>query len=96
MTQQTAWPDALSTMTELVEYQRQRLLREGRKIVPTLTPEDMLQPNDYPELENNPEFRYEEGVFAGMLSAQTALQAAAREADSASSADAVDGVVSGS
>ncbi|SCA62410.1 Uncharacterized protein SCG7086_AA_00240 [Chlamydiales bacterium SCGC AG-110-P3] len=82
--QSESWQRALSVLDELVEYQRQRLLREGRKVVPTLTPEDMLQPNDYPELENNPEFRYEEGVFAGMLSAQMAVQAASRDAEAVS------------
>ena len=59
---------------ELVEQQKEKLLVLGRRVVPTLTPEDMLQPNDYPELENHPEFRYEEGVLAGILTLQAALR----------------------
>lgn len=62
-------------MFELVEGQKAVLLKYGRRIVPTLTPEDMLQPNDYPELEHNPHFRYEEGVLAGLQTMQSALQA---------------------
>ncbi|MDP1835956.1 MAG: hypothetical protein Q8K75_08525 [Chlamydiales bacterium] len=62
-------------LQELVEGQQKRLLRLGRQFVSTLTPEDMLQPNDYPELEHNPAFRYEEGVLAGIQSAQMALRA---------------------
>ncbi len=60
---------------EMIAQQQQLLLRLGRRIVPSLTTEDVLQPNDYPELENHPEFRYEEGVLAGLQSAQMALRA---------------------
>lgn len=60
---------------EMIEDQKKNLLQMGRRIIPTLTPEDMLQPNDYPALENHPHFRYEEGILAGMLSVQTALRA---------------------
>lgn len=60
---------------EIVADQRKKLLACGRRIVPTLTSEDVLQPNDYPELENHPHFRYEEGVLAGLMTAQMALRA---------------------
>jgi hypothetical protein len=69
------WPDVDSSIEEIVQRQKNELLRLGRRIIPTLTPEDMLQPNDYPELENHPEFRYEEGVLAGMQTIQMALRA---------------------
>lgn len=69
------WNEVEKTMLELVEGQKKTLLKCGRQLVPTLTPEDMLQPNDYPELETNPYFRYEEGVLAGLQTLQTALKA---------------------
>ena len=47
--------------------------------MPTLTSEDVLQPNDYPLLENNPHFRYEEGVLEGMQSVRTAFLAFFKE-----------------
>jgi hypothetical protein len=65
---------------EVIEHQMVALLKCGRRLVPTLTPEDMLQPNDYVELENNPHFRYEEGVLAGMQTIQMALRALEKEA----------------
>lgn len=65
----------MNILDELIEGQKKNLLKLGRRIVPTLTPEDMLQPNDYAELNAHPEFRYEEGVLAGLLSAQAALRA---------------------
>lgn len=69
------WPAVDAILEEMAEGQRQGLLKLGRRIVPTLTPEDILQPNDYPALEEHPAFRYEEGVLAGIQSAQMALRA---------------------
>lgn len=69
------WLGIESLINEISEQQRATLLSYGRRIIPTLTPEDMLQPNDYPELENNPHFRYEEGVLAGIQTIQMAIQA---------------------
>jgi hypothetical protein len=62
-------------LEELKQQQQQLLLRMGRRIVPNLTPEDVLQPNDFPELENHAPFRYEEGVLAGILTVEAALKA---------------------
>jgi hypothetical protein len=69
------WKQIESTLEEIAAMQRKNLLMLGRRIVPTLTPEDMLQPNDYPELDHHPEFRYEEGILAGVQTAQMALRA---------------------
>lgn len=68
------WPEVEKTLEELVDYQRQRLFVLGRQFVPNLTPDDLLQANDFPELEANPIFRYEEGVLAGVQAAQIALR----------------------
>lgn len=62
-------------LDELIEQQKQKLLECGCQIIPNLTADDILQPNDYQELENNPLFRYEEGVLAGMQIVKTALRA---------------------
>lgn len=69
-------------LSELCEHQKGLLLDFGRKIIPTLTSDDVLQPNDYPELENHPQFRYEEGVLAGLQSAQIAFLASKKEQES--------------
>ncbi len=63
-------------LNELIDQQRGRLLELGRKTIPNLTTEDILQPNDYPDLEYNPLFRYEEGVLEGMQTVDAALRAA--------------------
>jgi hypothetical protein len=63
------------TIKELIVYQEKKLLELGRRIIPHLTADDLWQPIDFPELENHPEFRYEEGVLHGYLSLQMALRA---------------------
>ena len=60
---------------ELVVEQKKRMLRLAEKWVPSITEEDLLQPNDFPSLENNPLFRYEEGVLEGLLTARMAYLA---------------------
>lgn len=62
-------------LEELVEQQRGKLLKLAREFVPQATSDDILQPNDFEELESNVLFRYEEGVLAGILAASSALRA---------------------
>jgi hypothetical protein len=62
-------------LESLVQYHKKKLFEFGRRIVPYITPEDILQPNDYPELESHPEFRYQEGVLAGINEAIIVLRA---------------------
>lgn len=52
---------------ELIVAQRAKILALAKRIVPHITEEDLLQPNDFPQLENHPLFRYEEGVLEGIL-----------------------------
>lgn len=63
-------------LDELIEGQQKQLIRISERIIPSLTSDDLLQPNDFPELEFNPLFRYEEGVLAGMMTMRMSLLAA--------------------
>lgn len=60
---------------EMIDAQRSKLFTYATRIIPTLTQDDLLQPNDFPVLEQHPAFRYEEGVLAGLLAARTAYLA---------------------
>ena len=73
------WKTVERLADDLVEGQKAALLLLGRRIVPGLTAEDVLQPNDFPQLEQHADFRYEEGVLAGLQTAQMALRAMQRE-----------------
>ncbi len=57
---------------QLADEQRKKLMAFGRTLVPGLTADDLLQPNDFPILDNHPYFRYEEGVLEGILTARMA------------------------
>ena len=64
---------------ELIALQRKKVLNCALRILPHLTEDDILQPNDFPELEMNPHFRYEEGVLEGLLTARMAYLARVKE-----------------
>ena len=76
-----AWDEIDQRLKELVEFHKNQLLKCGCRIIPHLTSEDILQPNDFQELEFNPHFRYEEGLLAGVQTAQMALQALRKECE---------------
>ena len=73
------WIEIEQLLREITDQQTARTLACGKRIIPRLTDEDMLQPNDYPELENHPHFRYEEGVLEGVRTVYTALLALCNE-----------------
>ena len=58
---------------ELVSAQEEKIYQCAKSIIPNITKDDLLQPNDYRQLELNPYFRYEEGVLEGLRTAQMAL-----------------------
>jgi hypothetical protein len=60
---------------ELIAFQHKKLMELGTQIIPTLTEEDLMQPMDFPDLEYNPEFRYQEGILQGMHSVRQAILA---------------------
>ncbi|MDX8431470.1 MAG: hypothetical protein SNF33_06705 [Candidatus Algichlamydia australiensis] len=67
--------EMVELLDEMVIFQEKKLMKIGSQIIPHLTTDDMLQPNDFPELENHPEFRFEEGVLKGIHTARSALLA---------------------
>lgn len=80
-TPSTDWQPIEELIQEIVQLQHKRVLSCGRQIVPHLTADDMLQPNDFLELEHHPVFRYEEGVLAGIQTVQMALRALKKKSE---------------
>lgn len=60
---------------ELIRLQQIKIKTCAESIIPNLTDDDLLQPNDFPALENNPYFRYNEGVLEGLMAAKAAYLA---------------------
>lgn len=69
------WETIEITLDDIVSLQHKKMLKCGQAIIPHLTTDDILQPNDFLELELHPLFRYEEGVLAGIQTVQMALRA---------------------
>ncbi len=69
------WQGIEQLLTEIEQAQTGKLLECGRRFIPSLTTEDVLQPNDYPLLEAHPLFRYEEGILSGIHTVRMALLA---------------------
>ncbi len=59
----------------MIAQQRAKVLATARAILPSLTSEDVLNPDGYPELAGDGPFNYEDGLLAGLLAAQMALRA---------------------
>jgi hypothetical protein len=68
-----------SVIEKMVEQQRDKLLKLAREIIPGATPEDIRNPQDFPQLLNDPLFNYEDGVLAGYLSVQMAWRSQAQD-----------------
>ena len=65
---------AETRLQEMIEFQREKLLKLARQILPDLTPEDLRNPQDFPELIKDPLFNYEDGLLAGYLAVQIAMR----------------------
>jgi len=65
---------AETRLQEMIEFQREKLLKLAREILPDLTPEDLRNPQDFPELIKDPLFNYEDGLLAGYLVVQIAMR----------------------
>ena len=63
------------TLDSLILEQQKKMMNLAQEVMPHITADDLLQPNDFPELENHPYFRYEEGVLEGLLTARMAFLA---------------------
>lgn len=65
----------LEQLDHLVALQQEKMRAMALAILPYLTDDDLLQPNDFPELEHHPYFRHEEGLLEGIMSARALVRA---------------------
>jgi hypothetical protein len=76
VTREKVTTDTTATLLEeMIAAQRDRLLAIARRIDPSATSDDLLQPHDNPRLATSPEFHFEDGVLAGYLAVRAALRA---------------------
>ena len=65
-------------LQELIKHQQTKVLKVAREIVPDATPEDIRNPQDFPDLVADTLFNYEDGILTGYLTLQTALRKRSR------------------
>lgn len=87
MTGSDVFEQADRLLERSIEHQRRKVLAVARRLNPRLTADDVMQPHDFPELRDNGEFQYEDGILAGLLSAQVALRALGKDLHASGSAD---------
>jgi hypothetical protein len=72
---------ALETLLlELEELQAQKVVALARRLRPGLTPDDIKNPHDFPEL-SDPDWHYQDGILTGIQSVRAALRARERDAN---------------
>jgi hypothetical protein len=62
-------------LDEMIAQQRAKVLAIARQVLPSLSSEDVLNPDGYPELADHGPFNYEDGQLAGLISSQMAIRA---------------------
>ena len=60
-------------LEEMIILQEDKVLKIARELISHLTPEDIRNPQDFPELYNNINFNYEDGILTGYLSIKSAI-----------------------
>ena len=67
--------DLEALFEEMISQQRAKVMGIARSLNPRLTADDVLSPLDFPELAGDGRFNYEDGLLAGLISAQIAVRA---------------------
>ena len=59
---------------EMANQQRIKVQNIANVINPHVTREDILNPQDFPELKFDHQFNYEDGLLSGIIAVQTAIR----------------------
>ncbi len=70
--------DVERLIVEMIAQQERRVRALAERIVPEVTLDDLLSPDDVPRLARDPNFMYEDGYLAALMAVHTAVRAWAR------------------
>jgi len=68
----------LALVEAMEENQRQKVIGLARRLLPHVTPEDIRNPHDFPDLDD-PDWHFEDGQLTGIQSVRFALRALSGE-----------------
>ena len=66
-------------LSKLHDQQNAKARSAAHRIRPDLTAEDLLNPDNFADIIADPDFMYEDGMAAGILSAKIAIRAKLKE-----------------
>ena len=66
--------DMEALLERIISQQRDKVMAVALDILPHLQPEDIQDPQDYPEVAADTMFNYEDGLLAGLLSVRAVLR----------------------
>ncbi|MCP3138496.1 hypothetical protein [Pyxidicoccus xibeiensis] len=59
----------------MISQQQAKVLRLAREAVPNISPEEVRNSHDFPQLKEHPTFEFEDGILSGLISAHVAMRA---------------------
>lgn len=66
--------DMEALLERIIGQQRDKVMTVALDILPHLQPEEIQDPQDYPEVAADPMFNHEDGLLSGLLSARAVLR----------------------
>ena len=61
-------------LERMIRQQRDKVRDVALDMLPHLSPDDLQDPHDHPEVSDDATFNFEDGLLAGLLSARMALR----------------------
>jgi hypothetical protein len=76
----SAWDEIERLVLSMQDVQKRKVIDLACRLKPGLTPEDIRNPHDFPELDDI-DWHYEDGVLTGIEAVLAAFRAAKRDRD---------------
>lgn len=71
---QPLFAEVEDVLERMISQQRDKVRDVALDILPHLSPDDLQDPQEYPEVADDAMFNFEDGLLAGLMSARMALR----------------------
>lgn len=72
--QEQLFAEIETVLERLINQQRDKIVEVALDILPHLTPEQLHDPHEHPEISEDAMFNFEDGFLGGLISARAALR----------------------
>jgi len=63
----------MKLFNQMEEQQRRKALKTANRFRPDLSEDDLRDPHSFPDVARKPEYAFEDGILAGIISSQQAM-----------------------